>query len=520
MSSKKRIENILKTLNEGIYGKEEIIAVSFLGALAGLNTFLLGPPGTAKSLIARRISSVFESDNYFEFLMNKFSTPEEVFGPIKLSELKKDNYERHIDGYLPTADVAFLDEIWKANSAILNSLLTIINEKKFKNGNGQPQDVPLKALISASNEIPQAGQGLEALYDRFLIRLLVPPTEDVKQFIKIIQQASASPTADIKENKITNDDLELWQMEIEEIKLSKETISIINLIRIKFEKYNKNAKSKIYISDRRWQKAAQLLKASAFFCDRKETNLVDTLLLRHCLWDDNKQYEKVKNIVQDAVRTNGIKTEISYSALERRKNDLDKEVEYECFYSQDIFETENIGTQKYYCCVFHHTDRNYTRHQTNFKYFVPVNKIGSDEDFHPVDESLNEMSEVTCNFKGQKNSLNTKTRFRYRGDIIDKEFKLKIQFHKGDINKNINLRLIDGFEKDIASLTKDIEKTKNLIIEYRENLLENLHCVFVPKPLSNIAIESIDGQLERLSIVKTDIEQIQDKVQKAREAQQ
>ena len=159
---KKRIAGILSKLNDGVYGREEVIAIAFLGAIAGLNTFLLGPPGTAKSMIARRISSVFKSDQYFELLMHRFSTPEEIFGPIKLSELKKDNYERETAGYLPTADLAFLDEIWKANSAILNTLLMIINEKQFKNGNKQPEDVPLKVLIAASNETPPPGQSLEA----------------------------------------------------------------------------------------------------------------------------------------------------------------------------------------------------------------------------------------------------------------------------------------------------------------------------------------------------------------------
>ena len=113
-----RIYSLLKILNEGLCEREEITAVALLAAMAGQNIFLYGPPGTAKSFISRRLSKVFKTNVYFEHLMNRFSTPEEVFGPISISELKKDNYVRKIDGFLPTADFAFLDEIWKSGPEI------------------------------------------------------------------------------------------------------------------------------------------------------------------------------------------------------------------------------------------------------------------------------------------------------------------------------------------------------------------------------------------------------------------
>ncbi len=162
-----------------------------LGALSNQNTFLYGPPGTAKSLISRRIACAFESPTYFEYLMNRFSTPEELFGPVSIKALKEDRYTRKTEKYLPKAEFAFLDEIWKSSPAILNTLLTMINEKTFKNGD-EVEHTPLKALIAASNETPQENQGLDALYDRFIIRLMVGPITRKDNFEALI---NGTPTS-------------------------------------------------------------------------------------------------------------------------------------------------------------------------------------------------------------------------------------------------------------------------------------------------------------------------------------
>ncbi|WP_374256662.1 AAA family ATPase [Aquabacterium sp.] len=176
---------MINHLSDGMHEREEIVAVSLLGALSGQNTFLFGPPGTAKSLISRRIACGFDQPAYFECLMNRFSTPEEVFGPVSIKELKEDNYVRKTAGYLPTAEFAFLDEIWKSSPAILNALLTLINERLFRNG-GKVEKAPLKALIAASNETPDANQGLDALYDRFIVRLVVPPISRSEHFDSLL----------------------------------------------------------------------------------------------------------------------------------------------------------------------------------------------------------------------------------------------------------------------------------------------------------------------------------------------
>ncbi len=149
----RRIEEILTYINDGLIEREHITAMVLLSVLSGQSVFIYGPPGTAKSLIASRIASCFDGAVYFEYLMQRFSTPEEVFGPISISELHKDNYIRKTEGFLPEVHLAFLDEIWKSSPAILNTLLTIVNERRFRNGT-EVTDVPLRAIIAASNEFP------------------------------------------------------------------------------------------------------------------------------------------------------------------------------------------------------------------------------------------------------------------------------------------------------------------------------------------------------------------------------
>ena len=169
---REKIQTLLSHLNHGLVEREAVIKAALLAVLAGENILLIGPPGTGKSLIARRIAESLggaQQGSYFEYLLTKFSTPEEIFGPLSISALKQDVFRRNTAGYLPSVRMGFLDEIFKASSSILNALLTILNERKFHNG-ALVEDVPLQALIAASNELPTGQDELAALYDRFLVR--------------------------------------------------------------------------------------------------------------------------------------------------------------------------------------------------------------------------------------------------------------------------------------------------------------------------------------------------------------
>src|SRR5512145_2554755 len=168
-----RLADLLDALERGLVERRRQVRLALLAALAGEHTLLIGPPGTAKSELARRLHLAFADARYFERLLTRFSVPEELFGPLSISALEQDRYERQTAGYLPQASIAFIDEVFKANSAILNALLTLLNERQFDNGAGRIA-CPLISAIGATNEVP-AGEVAEAFFDRFLVRLPVGP---------------------------------------------------------------------------------------------------------------------------------------------------------------------------------------------------------------------------------------------------------------------------------------------------------------------------------------------------------
>jgi MoxR-like ATPase len=171
-----RLLALIGALEHRLLEREAAARLALLAALAGEHLLLIGPPGTAKSELARRLHRCVTDAPYFERLLTRFSTPEELFGPLSLKALEDDRYERLTTGFLPTAGIAFLDEVFKANSAILNALLTLLNEREFDNGSGR-QRTPLVSVVGASNEVP-ADEALQAFFDRFLLRVGVAPVSD------------------------------------------------------------------------------------------------------------------------------------------------------------------------------------------------------------------------------------------------------------------------------------------------------------------------------------------------------
>ena len=261
MDIDQHVSELLKAMAEGVYEKEHILAMTLLSAVAGESIFLLGPPGTAKSLVARRLKMIFKDGRAFEYLMSRFSS-------LLKSE---DRYERVVDGFLPSATVVFLDEIWKAGPSIQNALLTAINERIYQNGRTTLQ-LPMKALIAASNELPAENEGLEALWDRFLVRMVSNCIQSENVFYKMIRQKNTKPKPIPEYLLITEAQYEEWQQKIEEVEITNEVCTVITHIRknLKTEaKKEEVEEMDFYISDRRWKKCVHLLQASAFMNGRR-----------------------------------------------------------------------------------------------------------------------------------------------------------------------------------------------------------------------------------------------------------
>lgn len=304
-----RVVRLLEAMGTGAYEREEVIGLSLLAALAGESIFLLGVPGVGKSMVARRLKMAFRGARSFEYLMSRFSTPDEIFGPVSISKLKdEDTYERVVEGYLPTADIVFLDEIWKAGPAIQNSLLTAINEKIFRNGD-KDLKLPLKGIIAASNELPAEGEGLEALWDRFLVRYIVRPIGDRLNFKALLSGEQMEPVVD-KSLAFSDKEYKSILYKAEEVLVPEGVLDFIYSLRtllVKQAQENKENDGEEhevpYVSDRRWKKIVGIMRMSALLNGRTEVDYSDCLLLEHMVWDHDSQISKVgKDICEELTK--------------------------------------------------------------------------------------------------------------------------------------------------------------------------------------------------------------------------
>lgn len=522
MLNNKKIKNILEHINSDLQEREEIASIILLCMIANKSVFLYGPPGTGKSYIARKVASVFESDKFFDYLMGKFSTPEEIFGPFKLSELKKDNLERDIEGFLPSADFAFLDEIWKSSPAILNSLLTILNEKIFKNGK-ETIKVPLKGLISASNEFPQANQGLEALYDRFIARLEVMPIANKDSFKNFIQNESKEVKL---EEKIKNTEIEGVLKKSKKITIDEKVLDILELFRANIDVYNnENKDNAIYISDRKYKMIFELIRVMSVLCERERVEIGDLILLEYCTWDKPEQKEIVKKSLANAIKDFSINIEFDFKQIKDLKISINNEI----YYSKEEFNyitTSNSNEDYIYI------NQKLKKHDNNYYY----NNSPKEENitlYIKKDDLYNTNFKTICYDKN--NTLTTLKGFRYiyennshkiyaqdwvknegwdygiNGYGNDTEQYLKYLTtitpkHKiGDL-REISLRMQRSFIKELNDNIDNIENHIQKCEEEKEKFIQTMNNPFFGKNKFDMYFKALEDTKNNLESKKIECE--------------
>jgi MoxR-like ATPase len=294
-SRKDKLQQLIQSMQVGLLEREAQVKLTILAALSGEHLLLIGAPGTAKSELAKRLKHIFVEANYFERLLTRFTVPEEIFGPLSIKALEEDRYTRLTSAYLPSSSIAFLDEIFKANSAILNSLLTILNEREFDNGNTRER-IPLISVIAASNELPE-GEELSALYDRFMLRSHVLPVSD-ENFVNLLTMKNEEFSPELNLRIRVEDLSEVQDLSCKVI-ISNDVISLILLFRGYLSEHD------ITVSDRRWRKIIKLLQVSAFTNDQTEVSIYDAWLLPHCLWEKPEQFDGLIEFYKNNISVSG-----------------------------------------------------------------------------------------------------------------------------------------------------------------------------------------------------------------------
>ncbi len=292
-----RLQTAASALEQQFLDKQEIIRLLLISTLAGEHMLLVGPPGTAKSALVRQFAHLVDA-RYFEYLLTRFTEPNELFGPVDIRAFREGVYTRRIETMLPEAEIVFLDEIFKSNSAILNSLLTILNERRFANGSKMVK-VPLLALFGASNEVPN-DESLAAIFDRFLVRV-VSTNLDGYHFQHLVtkglafETARSSGEADQAKPLVSASELHALQRSFDAQRMFGEEF---------FAKYKglilQIRAEGITVSDRRVVKLLKLFAASATLEGRDHANDSDFFVLKH-IWNQLDQTEMLAEIVGPVV---------------------------------------------------------------------------------------------------------------------------------------------------------------------------------------------------------------------------
>ena len=285
-------DRVLGPLKEIFVGKDQIIDLLGVALVAGENIFLHGPPGTAKSALVRELALRVDG-RVFDYLLTRFSEPNELFGPFDIRRLREGDLVTNTEGMLPEAEIVFLDELLNANSAILNSLLMVLNERVFRRGR-ETRKLPTLMVVGASNSLPE-DQALRALFDRFLLRVTCDnvATEMMPEVLRAGWQLDAdqNPAA----ASVSADEVRSVQLLIRSVDLTGTGAVYVDTV-------HRLRHAGIDVSDRRAVKLQRLIAASAVLCGRLYSQTSDLWVLRY-IWDAEEQQSVLKSIVDDVIGT-------------------------------------------------------------------------------------------------------------------------------------------------------------------------------------------------------------------------
>jgi MoxR-like ATPase len=280
-----QIQQLINQLSTTYVERSETIEPLVAAVIARRHAVLIGPPGTAKSSLVRDLAAGLGDLRFFSWLLTEFSVPEELFGPLDISALERGQYHRLTAGKLPEAELAFIDEVFKAGPAILNTLLSVMQERLFYN-DGQPTPVQLISLIGASNETPTGEQELEALWDRFTVRLQVGYIQEPGNFVRMLTGSTGNAA-----QVLSRADLAAAQEAAARIPVPGAVLDMTVQLRQVLSDHG------IVASDRRYKESLDLLRAVAFLDGRDEVIEDDLLILQHVLWHDPSQAAEVARLV-------------------------------------------------------------------------------------------------------------------------------------------------------------------------------------------------------------------------------
>ncbi len=285
-------DQILRPMKAVFVGKEEIIDVMGIALAGGENLFLHGPPGTAKSALVNEMARRLDARS-FDYLLTRFTEPGELFGPFDIRRLREGDLVTNTEGMLPEADFIFLDELLNANSAILNSLLLVLNERVFRRGR-ETRHLPALMVVSASNHLPEE-EALRALFDRFLLRVhcgYVPEAE-----LGAVLEAGWELE---KSRRTTPPSVGLSAQDIRTLQEALPSVDLTSVRGTYLELIARLRAAGIEVSDRRAVKLQRVIAASALMCGRQVARVSDLWVLR-CIWDREEQREMLAAMVQETI---------------------------------------------------------------------------------------------------------------------------------------------------------------------------------------------------------------------------